>query len=70
MKIRFYTELTNETLTDKARWFITLTSEERLAWLDEWIDILLENNPRVFERFGQDDWARQDAFILAGKTQR
>jgi hypothetical protein len=68
MKIQFHKELTNETLADKARWFITLTDEERLAWLDEWTDILLENNPSVFERFGKDDQARQNPIILARKS--
>ncbi len=29
----------------KVRWFAALTFEERVAWLDEWTEIILQNNP-------------------------
>jgi hypothetical protein len=33
--IKFSDEFVEESLLDKARWFATLTIEERIAWLDE-----------------------------------
>jgi hypothetical protein len=44
----------NEPWADKIRWFAALTFEERVAWLDEWTEIILQNNPDVLERFNDD----------------
>ena len=36
-----------ESIEAKARWFRTLTPEQRLAMLAEWTEIVLQNNPRL-----------------------
>jgi len=37
----------DESIEAKARWFRTLTPEERLEYLVEMSNLILENNPRV-----------------------
>jgi hypothetical protein len=39
-----------ETLEAKARWFRSLSLEERMEYLCEVTDLVLENNPRLAER--------------------
>lgn len=46
MKLRISQEFIDESLVEKARWFSGLSSEERIAWLNEWTEILLQNNPQ------------------------
>ncbi len=58
----------NETLADKTRWFAKLSVEERIAWLDEWTEIILQNNPDVFQRFN-DDSAFKDTIHILRKTE-
>ena len=38
-----------ESLEDKARWFKSLSLEERMQVFDEFTDFLLAVNPRLFE---------------------
>ena len=66
--IKFSDEFVEESLLDKARWFATLTTEERIAWLDEWTEIILQNNPHVLEKFS-DDRTFQGAIRVFRKTQ-
>ena len=54
-KVTLSSEFIDESLADKARWFASLTFEQRLAWLDEWTEIILQNNPHFFERLNHDD---------------
>jgi len=39
-----------ETPEAKARWFQSLTMEERADWLCEFTDFVLEINPKIMER--------------------
>jgi hypothetical protein len=54
MKLIVSEEFIDESWADKIRWFSALTFEERVAWLDEWTEIILQNNPGVLERFNDD----------------
>ena len=36
-----------ESIEAKARWFRTLTPEERMRMLAEWTELVLQNNPRL-----------------------
>ena len=54
-------------LLDKARWFATLTMEERMAWLDEWTEIILQNNPEVFKKFNDDSSFKGTVCVLRKK---
>jgi hypothetical protein len=54
MKVTISDKFIDESLADKARWFASLTYAERIAWLDEWTEIILQNNPKVFEKFNDD----------------
>jgi hypothetical protein len=36
-----------ESLEAKARWFRSLTVEERMAYIDEITELIIENNPEV-----------------------
>lgn len=36
-----------ESIDSKARWFRTLSPEERIALLAEWTELVLQNNPRL-----------------------
>ncbi|MEM7131870.1 MAG: hypothetical protein AAF702_36485 [Chloroflexota bacterium] len=67
-KLTLSNEFIDETLADKARWFSTLTVAERIAWLDEWTEILLQNNPDVFRKF-DDDHAFQGSVCVLRKKQ-
>jgi hypothetical protein len=40
----------DESLEAKARWFRTLTPEERLEYLIEMTNLILENNPGIADR--------------------
>ena len=40
----------DETPEAKARWFQSLTLEERADWLCEFTDFVLEVNPKIMER--------------------
>ena len=40
----------DETPEAKARWFRSLTVDERIAMLCAWTDLVLENNPEIAER--------------------
>jgi hypothetical protein len=68
MKLRLSHEFIDESLAEKARWFSGLRMEERIAWLDEWTEIILQNNPRVLEKFN-DDNAFKGAVCLPRKKQ-
>lgn len=68
MKLIISAEFVDESLVDKARWFATLSVEERIAWLDEWTEIILQNNPAVFNKFN-DDSSFQGTVRLLRKTQ-
>ncbi len=54
MKLIISEKFIDESWADKARWFAALTFEERVAWLDEWTEIILQNNPDVIKRFNDD----------------
>ncbi len=54
MNITLSHEFVDESLSDKTRWFSSLSVAERIAWLDEWTEIILQNNPDVLERFNDD----------------
>lgn len=69
MKLITAHEFVDETLADKARWFAMLPIEERIAWLDEWTEIILQNNPAVLEKFN-DDRSFKGAVRRLRKTQR
>ena len=69
MKLIISDVFVDESLADKARWFSALTVEERIAWLDEWTEIILQNNPTVFEKFN-DDSTFQGTVRVLRKTQR
>lgn len=45
----------------KARWFQSLTLEERMAWLCFFTDMILENNPGIVEQ-------KQDAQSTSGRV--
>ncbi len=55
MKVTLPPEFRDESLIDKARWFSSLTVAERIAWLDEWTEIILQNNPDVLRKFNDDN---------------
>ncbi|MCP4350149.1 MAG: hypothetical protein GY795_32130 [Desulfobacterales bacterium] len=67
MKLRLSHEFIDESLTEKARWFAGLTVEERMAWLDEWTEIILQNNPRVLEKFHDDSSFKGTVRVLRKK---
>jgi hypothetical protein len=69
MKLLMTDEFIDESLVEKARWFASLSMEERMAWLDEWTEIILQNNPDVFRRFN-DDSTFQGTVRVLRKTQR
>jgi hypothetical protein len=39
--------LEEESLDAKARWFASLSPEERMMMLAEWTELVLQNNPRL-----------------------
>ncbi len=67
MKLRLSHEFIDESLTEKARWFAGLTLEERMAWLDEWTEIILQNNPQVLEKFYDDSSFKGAVCVLKKK---
>jgi hypothetical protein len=67
MKLTMSEKFIDEPWEDKIRWFSALTFEERVAWLDEWTEILLQNNPGVLARFN-DDSAFQGTVCVLAKT--
>lgn len=69
MRLVMTDKFVDESLVDKARWFASLSMEERMAWLDEWTEIILQNNPDVFRRFN-DDSTFQGTVCVLRKTQR
>ena len=69
MKVVMTDTFVDESLVEKARWFSALSMEERMAWLDEWTEIILQNNPEVFKRFN-DDSTFQGTIHILRKTQR
>ncbi len=50
-----------ETLEAKARWFQSLSLEERMEMLCEFTDMILENNPGIVEK--------RDAESFTGRVQ-
>lgn len=68
MKLKLSHKFIDESLVEKARWFSALTVEERIAWLDEWTDIILQNNPHVLEKFHDDSTFKGTIYVLR-KTQ-
>lgn len=60
-------EFIDETLAEKAKWFSTLTVAERIAWLDEWTEIILQNNPDVLRAFDHDHAFQGSICILRKK---
>ncbi len=69
MKLTLSHDFIDESLADNARWFASLTVEERMAWLDEWTEILLQNNPGVLEKFSDDSTFKGSVCVLR-KAQR
>jgi hypothetical protein len=69
MKLVITDQFVDQTLAEKARWFASLSMEERMAWLDEWTEIILQNNPEVFKRFN-DDSTFQGAVRVLRKAPR
>ncbi len=65
MKLTVSKEFIDEPWADKIRWFAALTIEERVAWLDEWTEIILQNNPDVLERFNDDSTFERTVCVLA-----
>jgi len=43
----FPTTFAEESIEAKARWFQSLTMEERMEVLDSWTELVLQNNPRL-----------------------
>jgi hypothetical protein len=64
MKLTLSHEFIDESLNDKARWFASLTVEERIAWLNEWTEIVLQNNPDVLEKFSDDSAYKGPVYVL------
>ena len=62
--IKLSGEFIEESLLDKARWFADLTVQERIAWLDEWTEIILQNNPHVLEKFSDDSTFQGPILVL------
>lgn len=54
MKLTLSDQFIDESLIEKARWFSALSVEERIAWLDEWTEIILQNNPAVLKKINDD----------------
>ncbi|MEZ4866119.1 MAG: hypothetical protein R3C14_32685 [Caldilineaceae bacterium] len=69
MKLVMSDKFVDESLAEKARWFASLSMDERMAWLDEWTEIILQNNPEVFRRFN-DDSTLQGSVRVLRKIQR
>jgi len=69
-KVTLSSEFIDESLSDKARWFAGLTFEQRMAWLDEWTEIILQNDPTFFERLKHDDSTFQGTVYVLRKKQR
>ena len=67
MKLKLSHEFIDESLAEKARWFAGLTVEERMAWLDEWTEIILQNTPRVLEKFQNDSTFKDTVCVLRKK---
>ncbi|MCP4398262.1 MAG: hypothetical protein GY801_13320 [bacterium] len=55
MNITLSHEFVDESLSDKTRWFSSLSVAERIAWLDEWTEIILQNNPDALKKFHHDN---------------
>ncbi len=68
MKLMTFHKFVDETIADKARWFAALPVEERIAWLDEWTEIILQNNPAVLKKFN-DDRSFKETVRYLRKTQ-
>lgn len=68
MKIVMTDTFVDESLVEKTRWFSALSMEERIAWLDEWTEIILQNNPEVLKRFNDDSTFQGPIHVLR-KTQ-
>lgn len=69
MKLLMTDHFVDESLAEKARWFSSLTMDERMAWLNEWTEIILQNNPEVFRKFN-DDSTFQGTVRVLRKIQR
>jgi len=69
MKLTLSHDFVDESLADKARWFASLTVDERIAWLNEWTEIILQNNPGVLEKFSDDSTFKGPVCVLR-KTHR
>ena len=69
MKIVMTDTFVDESLVEKTRWFSSLSMEERMAWLNEWTEIILQNNPEVFTRFNDDSTFQGPIHVLR-KAQR
>lgn len=67
MKLRLSHEFIDESLAEKVRWFAKLTIEERIAWLDEWTEIVLQNNPQTMENFHDDNSFKGTVCVLEKK---
>jgi hypothetical protein len=64
MKVIISDKFIEESLADKTRWFASLTMEQRLAWLEEWTAIILQNNPTVLEKFNHDSTFKGTICVL------
>ena len=69
MKLTLSHDFIEESLADKTRWFSSLSVEERMAWLNEWTEIILQNNPGVLEKFSDDSTFKGSVCVLR-KAQR
>ncbi len=63
MKLVYSKEFIDESLADKARWFSRLSMDERIAWLGEWTEIILQNS-KALEKFGDDNTFQGSVRIL------
>jgi hypothetical protein len=68
MKVILSDHFIDESLAEKARWFASLSFAERIAWLNEWTEIILQNNPEVLKKFN-DDRTFQGTVCVLRKTQ-
>jgi len=50
MQMHVSHDLQDETIESKARWFKSLSIEERMDFLCNLVDMILETNPRFIER--------------------
>lgn len=60
--------MTDETLAEKARWFKSLSLEERMQVFDEFTEFLLTVNPQLLEHKANDAEAAEAGIRVISKT--